>query len=143
MRNGIWERKGYISQESRVISQESMIGLITIELKQLRFFAFHGLYTGEKRTGNEFELNVTVAYAPVSGTITSIDDTINYASIYELVKKEMQQPRELLETLAMEIAEQLHFTFRLIKKVGVSVTKLQPPMPSFTGHVTVTYSKQF
>jgi dihydroneopterin aldolase len=120
-----------------------MTGLITIELKKLRFFAYHGLYEEEKRTGNEFEVNVIVAYPPVSGTVTSIDETINYVTIFELVKNEMDQPRELLETLAMEIAEHLHQEYRKIKRVEVTVTKLQPPMPSFTGHVSVTYSKQF
>ena len=120
-----------------------MLGLITIELKQLRFFGYHGLYKGEKETGNEFELNISVGYVPVSGTITSLDETVNYASIFNLVKNEMAQPRELLETLAMEMAEKLHLSFRLIKKVEVTITKLTPPMPSFYGKVSVTYSKQF
>ena len=37
-----------------------MAGMISIELKRLRFLAYHGLYAEEKKTGNEFEVNLVV-----------------------------------------------------------------------------------
>ena len=117
-----------------------MAALITVELKQLHFFAYHGLYAEERKTGHEFEVNLFVSYLPVSGTITGISDTVNYV---ELLKSEMQKPRELLETFVMEVSEIIHLSFSQIKKIEIAVTKLHPPITGFTGTVGVKYSKEY
>ena len=65
-----------------------MTGLLTIELKQLRFFGYHGLFEEEKRTGNEFEISLTLGIDPGGRIIRDLADTIDYAAIFELVKKE-------------------------------------------------------
>jgi 7,8-dihydroneopterin aldolase/epimerase/oxygenase len=120
-----------------------MPGLLTIELKQLYFFAHHGLYAEERKTGNEFEVNLIVSYQPSSGTITDISDTVNYVQLYDLLKTEMQKPRHLLETFVMEVAELTHAAFSQIKKIEISITKLHPPIAKFTGIVGVRYSKEY
>lgn len=120
-----------------------MTELITVELKRLHFFAFHGLFAEERKTGNEFEVNLSICYSPVRGVITDINETVNYAKLFELVKTEMQKPRDLLETLIMEIAELIHGSFRQIKKVTISIDKLHPPIAGFNGSVGVTYSKEY
>jgi 7,8-dihydroneopterin aldolase/epimerase/oxygenase len=120
-----------------------MTGLITIELKQLHFLAYHGLYAEERKTGNEFEINLSVSYQPSSGTITGIADTVNYAELYTLLKSEMQKPRHLLETLVMELAEVIHGSFPRVKKVEISITKLHVPIAKFTGTAGVKYEKDY
>lgn len=120
-----------------------MSGEITIELKALRFFAYHGLYAEERKTGNEFEVNLSIGYIPVSGTVSHLDDTVNYASLYELLKAEMQRPRDLLETFVMEVTEIIHLSFTQVKKVEITVTKLHPPISKFTGTVGVKYYKEY
>jgi len=119
-----------------------MAKLITIELKQLRFFAYHGLYAEERKTGNEFSVDLSVSYLPV-GSITDISETVNYVRLYDVLKKEMQNPRHLLETFVMEMTEIIHSHFTQIKRVEIRITKLQPPIAEFTGQVSVTYSKDF
>ncbi|HEY6063545.1 MAG TPA: dihydroneopterin aldolase [Chitinophagaceae bacterium] len=120
-----------------------MTGLITIELKRLRFLAYHGLYAEEKKTGNEFEINLSVSYSPSSGTITGISDTVDYSELYTLLKTEMQHPRHLLETLVMELAEVIHVTFPKIKKIEISITKLHVPIAKFTGTAGVRFERDF
>jgi 7,8-dihydroneopterin aldolase/epimerase/oxygenase len=120
-----------------------MSNLLTIELKQLHFFAFHGLYEEEKKTGNEFEVNLSVDYKPDTVVISEIADTINYAELFDLVKAEMQKPRDLLETLAMEIVELIHSLYPQITKAVISITKLHPPIAAFTGSVGVKYKKEW
>jgi 7,8-dihydroneopterin aldolase/epimerase/oxygenase len=117
--------------------------VITIELKQLRFLAYHGLYAEERKTGNEFEINLSVSFQPLSGTITSIADTVNYSSLYTLLKSEMQKPRHLLETLVMELAEVIHVSFPQIKKIEISITKLHVPISKFAGTAGVRYEKDY
>lgn len=116
---------------------------MTITVKGLRFHAYHGLYAEEQKTGNDFEVNLTVDYTPPSEVIQSIEDTINYVSLYDIVRKAMQLPRHLLETLAMEIAEQIHTIFPMITAVELSIQKLHPPVENFTGNVGVIYRKEF
>ncbi len=120
-----------------------MAGLMTIELTGLRFHAFHGLYEGEKIVGNEFDVSLYVSYCPKTEIINELSDTINYAVIYDLVKKRMQQRTDLLETIAMLIAEEIHLQFPQVQKVDISITKLQPPIAGFIGNVAVRYQKEF
>ena len=120
-----------------------MNGLLTIELHKLYFFAHHGLYAEERKTGNEFEVNLTVCYQPPSGTITDITETINYVQLYVLLKAEMQKPRDLLETFVMEVTELIHLAFPQVRKVDISITKLHAPILRFSGTVGVKYSKEY
>ena len=119
------------------------MGIMTVELKELRFYAFHGLYGEEKKTGNEFEVSLCIDFDPVETVITNIAVTVNYARLYEIVKTEMQKPRALLETLAMEIVESIHVSFPQINKADISIKKLHPPIIQFSGNVGVRYQKEF
>jgi dihydroneopterin aldolase len=119
-----------------------MAKLITIELKQLRFFAYHGLYAEEQKTGNEFEITLAVSFSPES-QVLHLTDTVDYVKLYELLKVEMQKPRHLLETLAMELAEIIHDAFLHVQRFEIRITKLQPPIAKFTGRVFIEYAKDF
>lgn len=120
-----------------------MNNTLTIELKRLHFYAYHGLYAEEKKTGNEFEVNLSVSYEPISGTVTDISDTVNYAKLYELVKTEMQKPRHLLETFVMETTEIIHLSFPQVKRIAISISKLHVPIAKFTGIASVSFVKEF
>ncbi|MEO5945630.1 MAG: dihydroneopterin aldolase [Chitinophagaceae bacterium] len=120
-----------------------MAALLSIYLNQVRFFAYHGLFEEEQKTGNEFEVNLAVSYDPGSELIDELSETVNYASLFSILQEEMQKPRELLETFVMEVAELLHKTYPSIKKIEISLSKLNPPIAKFTGRVGVKYSKEF
>ena len=137
MLNAGWELKEFINLYLLLMERA-----ITIELKQLRFFAYHGLYEEEKKIGAEFEVNLAVSFSP-SDKITALDETVNYEKLYQLLKEEMQKPRDLLETLAMEIAQAIHLAFSQIKKIGISITKLHVPIVSFIGNVEVNFFKEY
>jgi dihydroneopterin aldolase len=116
---------------------------ITISLTRLRFFAYHGLYAEERKTGNEFEVNLSVSYTPDQKVITELEHSINYVTLHELIKSEMQQHRDLLETFVMELAEKIHDSFPVVKKVEISIDKLHPPIAKFSGNVGVKYTKEY
>ncbi len=120
-----------------------MKALITVYLNQVRFFAYHGLFEEEQKTGNEFEVNLAVSYDPGSELIDELAETINYASLFSILQEEMQKPRELLETFVMEVADLLHKNYPSVKKIDISLSKLNPPIAKFTGEVGVKYSKDF
>jgi 7,8-dihydroneopterin aldolase/epimerase/oxygenase len=120
-----------------------MSATMTITLNGLRFHAFHGLYPEEQKTGNEFEVDLAVEYSSPAEIITAIEDTINYVSLHTIIKRAMQQPVHLLETLAMEIVEQIHQSYPEIINATISIQKLHPPVEQFTGSVGVRYHKKF
>ena len=120
-----------------------MQGILTIELRKLLFFAHHGLHAEERKTGNEFEVNLTVSYKEPASTISNLDDSINYAALFEIVKKEMDEPYDLLETLVQAIALKIKDSFPETKKLRISVHKLHPPIPQIRGAVGVTLEKEY
>lgn len=116
---------------------------LTIHLKNLHFFAYHGLYDLEKKNGNEFELDVAISFRHAEGIIRHIDDTINYASVYEIINVEMQKPRELLETFLDELAQLLKSSFPRILNVDLTLYKLTAPIEELKGKVGVQLRRDF
>ncbi len=116
---------------------------MVIELSKLHFFSHHGLYPEEKKTGNEFEVNLSVEFDPGEKQVEELGQTVNYEKIYELVRMEMNTPRQLLETVVMQISEKIHQAFPQIKRISIGITKLHLPVEKFQGRAsaifTVTY----
>ncbi len=117
--------------------------MITISLQGIRFFARHGLYPEELNAGNEFEVNLSVSYLPGADTTESEAPLLNYADLYEMVKKRMQEPAALLESIVMDIVRQALADFPFVKKIDVSVTKLNPPIAGFKGNVSVRFQQEY
>jgi len=113
-----------------------------IELKHLQFFSFHGLFAEERKVGGEFIVDLSVKYVSNQKVITSLDETINYAALYDIVKKEMSEPRDLLETIAQTIADKIQKNFPLIKEIEIRIEKKNPPIVGISGNVAVKYLSQ-
>ena len=116
--------------------------MIKIELHNLRFFAHHGMYEEEKKVANEFDVDLEVSFE-ANDTIVSINESINYVKLYELVKKHMLQEQRLLETIAMNITNSIHEQYPQVKKISITITKKYPPVINFSGNVAVSYVKEF
>jgi 7,8-dihydroneopterin aldolase/epimerase/oxygenase len=115
---------------------------LTISLNNVRFRAYHGLHPEERQKGNDFVVNMQISYIP-NETILSLDDTIDYAIMFEIINSTMQKPVDLLETLAQTICNNVHQQFPQVKEVIVSVEKLNPPIDKFSGSAGVKYTKQY
>ena len=100
-----------------------------ILLRDLRFHAFHGVLPQERLVGGNFVVDLRVGY-PLAQAMTSdrVDDTLNYASLYALVEREMQQPSSLLEHVAGRIAQTIAKTFPQALSIDLTLTKQNPPM---------------
>ena len=100
-----------------------------IILSDLRFHAFHGVLPQERLVGGNFVVDLRVGY-PLAQAMTSdqVDDTLNYASLYALVEREMQQPSSLLEHVAGRIAQAIAKTFPQALSIDLTLTKQNPPM---------------
>ena len=98
-------------------------------LRNVRFHAFHGVMPQERQVGGDFLLTLRVGY-PLAKAMESdeVGDTLNYASLYALVKQEMDQPSQLLEHVAGRIAKAVMNAFPDVSSVDLELTKQNPPM---------------
>lgn len=98
-------------------------------VKNIRLHAFHGVMPQERITGNDYLVSVS-ADCPLAAAAESdsVDDTLNYAHIYNIVKEEMALQSNLVEHVAGRIGRRVLAEFPLADNVRVEVVKLNPPM---------------
>ena len=116
--------------------------MFTIQLNNLRFFSFHGLYEEEKVLGNEYEVNAAItinAHEPV----LALHQTIDYVKIYHIIKEQMDIPTALLETVVQNLAEHIYTSDNRITSIDINIKKLYPPIAEFIGNVGVSFKKDF
>lgn len=100
-----------------------------IYIRNMRFHAFHGVLPQERETGNDYEVNVRIGY-PVYRAVESdrVSDTLDYASVYNIIRCKMSEQAALVEHVAGNIANGLMAAFPDITSIDMEVTKLNPPM---------------
>ncbi|SEN09281.1 dihydroneopterin aldolase [bacterium A37T11] len=117
---------------------------LVISLTEARFFAYHGYYPEEQVLGNEFLVSVTahMALSPnlpnASEIEEQLDDTINYAQLYEISKTAMSIPRKLLETVASDILLRVRNSYPQANEISISIRKTHPPFGGDLAQATVT-----
>jgi len=95
----------------------------------MKFHSFHGVLSQEKIIGGDFLVNLLLEADQIEACNTdNVEDTISYADIYDLIKKEMQTPSELLEHIAGRIYKKIMEAYPEIKSLEVTVSKLNPPV---------------
>ncbi len=113
----------------------------TITLDRMKFHARHGVLEQERRVGNTFEVSLRLDY-PFADAMASdnLAATLNYAEVYEVVKREMAEPSQLLEHVAGRIRTALLREFPLISGGFIRIEKCRPPIPGITGSAGVEVS---
>lgn len=98
----------------------------TIRLNDMQFYAYHGVYAIEKKIGQWYSINIEVQFS--KNTISLLEDSLNYEKLYSIVKLQMQQPHELLETLAQRIEEDIKQLDNKLDEYCISIKKIHPLM---------------
>lgn len=109
-----------------------------IHLKGLSFYGYHGVMPEENVLGQKFIVDVDL-YLKLRkpGLSDQVEDTINYAEVYEKIKGVVTEERySLLERLAQRIADQILEGF-LCDSVRVEVHKPEAPIPGIFEDVSV------
>ncbi len=114
--------------------------MFKIQLSGVKFYAYHGVHEEEKIIGGDYEVNVSVLYHPKAIPVRNVEEVIDYTSIYKIIKAKMDIPTPLLETLAIEISEDIFSAFLEAEEVIVEIKKINPPIAGLQGSVSVAYS---
>ena len=105
-----------------------------IVLNDVRLYAFHGVMEQERRVGGWFSVTLRVHYDITRALETDkVDDTISYADLFDIIKKEMAQPSQLLEHVVGRIGHAIANRFPQAGRVEVKLLKLNPPMGADCG----------
>lgn len=100
-----------------------------IELRDIHLYAHHGVLQQERNIGAWFTIDVKVGIENTECAITdNINDTINYAELYSIIRKEMSQPSNLLEHVCQRILNNILNTFPIVNSAEITLCKDTPPM---------------
>ena len=101
------------------------------------------MHEEERTLGNEYELNADIQFHEEAAVISSLQETINYADVFEIIKKRMMIPTVLLETVVMEIGNAVCEKYGNVRSISLSLKKCHPPIGGLQGSVGVTWHKEF
>jgi 7,8-dihydroneopterin aldolase/epimerase/oxygenase len=114
-----------------------------IALEGLEFHAFHGVYPHERESGNWFEVDIAVeTNFTRAADHDELSETVNYVTLFKIIKDEMEIPSKLLETVAENIVDEVLKTFPQIKAVEFKISKLNPPIGGKCHKASVTLRKE-
>ena len=102
----------------------------TIQLKNLAFYARHGLLPEEAQLGQRFYVDVQVVLSPeLDIAADSPEQTVNYVELYAELNRIFTGRRyNLIESCAHAVAQALLDTFDHINEVTVQVRKPSVPV---------------
>ena len=110
-----------------------------IELRGLRVRGHHGVFEHERRDGQDFLVDITL-WLDLAAAAQSdeLGDTYDYGALADAAVAVLAgPPRNLIETVAAEIADGVMSDFR-VRGVEVTVHKPSAPIPHTFADVAVT-----
>lgn len=109
-----------------------------LKVKNMVFYAYHGLRSEDKLKGQQFEVDVEARLdLQPSGVSDSVDDTVDVNVLYDIVEEVvLEGDFNLLEAIAEHIAEAILSKFK-IEEVLVRVRKPHSPIRGIASGIEV------
>jgi dihydroneopterin aldolase len=117
--------------------------LDAISLTGIKAYGYTGALPEENVLGQWFEAEITLYMDLVNASQSDhLADTCDYRQIVATTQKIIQEQQfQLIERLAGEIATATLTADQRLHQVRVKITKLAPPMPDFSGQVSVEITR--
>jgi dihydroneopterin aldolase len=114
--------------------------LTRIDLVNQREYSFHGCLPEEALIGSDYLINVR-AWADVahSASTDALGDTVDYVALRRIVSEEMAVRANLLETVLERMAHRVLSEHPSVKRVKLSLAKLNPPLDGDVKSVRVVW----
>ena len=110
-----------------------------IRLEDVRFHSPIGVFEEERKFGNDFRVDISITIDASSFEEETLETSISYADVFEVVETEMKKESLLLETVSKRIGSKILDRWENIKRLSVKITKLNPPIKNFKGNCSVEY----
>ena len=103
----------------------------TVILSNLRFYAFHGVLSQEKKVGHHFLLSMKIECDFSQAILRdNVNDTVDYGSVCDIINKEMTIRSKLMEHLAGRILYAVFNNFPTVNAISITIIKENPPVNS-------------
>lgn len=114
-----------------------------ILIEGIKIYAYHGCFKEETAIGTNFtvdvELDVNLEKPAQSD---NLNDTVNYQTVFQVVKSQMEIPSKLLEHVSKRIINALFSEFPTINKIKLKVSKLNVPLGGHIDKVSVELKRK-
>lgn len=112
--------------------------MATIAIEGMEFHAYHGCFAEEQVIGNTFIVDLWFETdTSVAEQTDDLNKTVNYADVYQIVKKEMEINAKLLEHVGKRVINAVQESFPEIESIGLKISKLNPPVGGKVSNVSV------
>jgi len=122
----------------KLMEQQGSI-LDKIVMKEMKFYARHGVLAEEKVLGQPFTISLELFLSLAeAGKTDCLEHTINYAGVYAEVKEIVENRQfQLLEALAEAIAQSTLDKFEKVQRISVEIQKPQAPINGIFSYMGV------
>ena len=113
-----------------------------IALDRMEFRALHGCYELERKVGNRFTVDLELtALLGEAAAEDDVEKTVNYLTVYQIVRERMGQTQRTIERVALNIIEALYAACPPLRHVKCTVSKRAPPLGGKLDRVSVTLER--
>ena len=100
-----------------------------ISIEGMEFFAYHGCFKEEQVIGTKFRIDLFLEVDTTAAEKSDqLQDTVNYQSVFQLVKKEMETTSKILEHVGRRILDNIESEFPTVDHARIKIRKLNPPL---------------
>lgn len=100
-----------------------------VKLSNIRAYAHHGCLEEEALIGSDYRIDLEIrADLTKASQSDDLKDTVDYVHLNRIVKEEMIVRSKLLEHVANRIIDRVFTELLTVKKVKISVSKINPPL---------------
>ncbi|MCB0822313.1 MAG: dihydroneopterin aldolase [Bacteroidales bacterium] len=112
--------------------------MATIALEGMEFHAYHGCFAEEQVTGNTFYVDIYFdTDTSMAEDTDDLNETVNYAEVYEIIKAQMEIKSKLLENVGKRIIDAITKRFPEVETIELKVSKMNPPIGGKVDNVSV------
>lgn len=109
-----------------------------ISIEKMEFYAYHGCFEEERKIGTWFNVDLSLEVDTSKAEKSdNLEDTVNYQSVYQVVKEQMMMPSHLLENVARRILDAIGRQFPAVSYAWIKVKKMNPPLGGVMESVSV------
>lgn len=116
----------------------------SISISGMEFYGRHGVLAEENALGQRFVVDIKL-YIDLqkAGKTDDLNDTVNYAQVYDCVKRIVEgEPVKLLESLAARIIQSVLNEFSQIEGVKITLHKPGAPIQGIFKDVKVQIKRE-
>tara|TARA_B100000497_G_scaffold127983_1_gene172264 strand:- start:29268 stop:29723 length:456 start_codon:yes stop_codon:yes gene_type:complete len=127
----------------RICNFAKIVEMNTIQLKNIKIYAFHGCLPEEEKIGSDYIVNLSVkANLDKASKSDELTDTVDYVLLQKIVAEQMAIRSKLLEHVGKRIIDKILLEVSQVNYIKIMVAKVNPPIDGDVELVSVTLTKK-